>query len=142
MSLTPARTSVWAHKTERRTEAPKLCTLPPTTEAFELNVMRAHYQCAIWKQALEKPPDIDPCAYGWIKDEEAKTLKPVYLPSSKQPEPSYVLKLVRCSCVSENPCRSKACGCNAARLAYTVFCTLKCARHLPYPQLCQFIENT
>ena len=121
-SLTQARISVWAHKTVRRTKIPKQCTLPPTTESFELNVMRAHYQCAIWKQALEEPPDADPCAYGWIKDEETKTLKPVYLSLSEQPAPSYVPKLVCCSCASENPCKTKAFGCNAARLACTAFC--------------------
>ena len=83
--------------------------------------MRAHYQCAIWKQAIEDPPDVDPCDYGWMKDQETKMLKPSYLPSSIQTAPDYVLKLVCCSCASENPCRSKSCGNNAAKLTCTVF---------------------
>ncbi len=85
LSMTEARISAWTQKTGRKTKTPKLCTLPPTTPAFELNVMRAHYQCAIWKCALEQPPDIDPCDYGWMKDEETKMLRPVYLPDSRQP---------------------------------------------------------
>ena len=31
---------------EKTSAAPKLCTLPPTTEAFEQNVLRAHHQLA------------------------------------------------------------------------------------------------
>ena len=33
--------------------APKLCTLPPTAEAFAQNVLRAHYQLAQWYSALQ-----------------------------------------------------------------------------------------
>ena len=43
-------------------------SLPPTNEAFELNVMRAHFQCAIWLQAMEAdPPALEPTEYGWTK---------------------------------------------------------------------------
>ena len=121
-SMTQARIIAWTNKTGRRTKTPKLCSLPPTTEAFELNVMRGYYQCAIWKQALEAPPDVDPTDYGWVRDEETKSLKPVHLPASRQPAPSYVLKLVCCSCVSQKSCLTKVCGCNAAKLTCTVFC--------------------
>ena len=34
--------------------APKLKSLPPTSEAFEQNVRRAHFQVSVWKAALEK----------------------------------------------------------------------------------------
>jgi len=33
------------------TAAPKLCGLPPATEAFEQNVYRAHFQVAQWYSA-------------------------------------------------------------------------------------------
>ena len=41
-------------------DAPKLQSLPPTTEAFCQNVLRAHYQCALWKSSLhENPPQLE-----------------------------------------------------------------------------------
>ena len=123
--MTQARISAWAHKIERKTKTPNLCKLPPTTPAFELNVMRAHYQCAIWKKALEAPPEVDPCEYGCMTDDETKTFTPLSLPSSTQPAPDYLLKRLCYSCASENPCRNKACGCSAARLACTIFCHVK-----------------
>ncbi len=41
--------------------APKLANLPPTSESFLQNVLRAHYQCAVWKSCLlPDPPAVDP----------------------------------------------------------------------------------
>jgi len=45
-SMTECRQQLWAQKTGKSTAAPKLCGLPPTTEAFEQNVYRAHFQVA------------------------------------------------------------------------------------------------
>ena len=123
-TMSDARIKLWTIKTGRKTASkiPKLCSLPPTTEAFVENVKRAHYQCAIWRRALQEPPNLDPTEYGWVKHEETRSLQPVTLPPSKKPAPDYVLKLVCCSCASETPCHSKVCGCVTANLACTVFC--------------------
>ena len=53
-SMTKARIKVWTARIGRKaaSKVPKLCSLPPTTEAFQLNVRRAHFQCAIWRRAL------------------------------------------------------------------------------------------
>ena len=79
-SMTEARIKVWTARIGRKaaSKVPKLCFLPPTTEAFQLNVRRAHFQCAIWRRAL----------------------MPVMLPPTKLPAPDYILKLVCCSCSS------------------------------------------
>ena len=46
--------------------SPKLCTLPPTNEAFSENVKRCQLQVAIWKSEIDgSPPTIVPCDYGW-----------------------------------------------------------------------------
>ncbi|KAG1656584.1 hypothetical protein GQR58_023837 [Nymphon striatum] len=46
-SFTEARTKLWSCKFGRsKVTAPKLCALPPTTEAFKENVARAHLQVA------------------------------------------------------------------------------------------------
>ncbi len=123
-TMTEARIKIWAARTGRKaaSKIPKLCSLQPTSEAFEENVKRAHYQCAIWRRALQEPLKLDPTAYGWFKDDERKALQPVMLPPSRLSAPDYVLKLVCCSCASEKPCHSSRCGCVAANLACTMFC--------------------
>ena len=123
LSMTEARIRIWTIKTGKKSavKIPKLCSLPPTTEAFVENVKRAHYQCAIWK-SLDNPPNLDPTNLGWIKDIETKSLLPTTLPPTRKAAPDYVLKLVSCSCASETPCRTKICGCVAANLPCTIFC--------------------
>ena len=123
-TMTEARIKVWTARTGRKqaSKVPKLCSLPPTSEVFEQNVKRAHFQCAIWRKALQEPPNLDPAEYGWFKDEETKSLQPIMLPPSRPPAPEYILKLVCCSCASEKPCHSSRCGYVAANLACTTFC--------------------
>ena len=113
-SMTEARIKVWTARIGRKatSKVPKLCSLPPTTEAFQLNVRRAHFQCAIWRRALmQEPPNLDPTEYGWFKNEVTKSLQPVTLLPTKLPAPDYILKLVCCLCSSAQPCHSSRCGC-------------------------------
>ena len=43
-------------------KAIQLRTIHPTTESFQLHVMRAHYQTILWMHALDAdPPLLDPC---------------------------------------------------------------------------------
>ncbi|KAL8583211.1 hypothetical protein ACOMHN_053724 [Nucella lapillus] len=123
-SMTGARVKVWMARTGKKTAAkmPKLCSLPSTSEAFRENVKRAHHQCAVWRSALQEPPNTDPTEYGWERNEETKSLQPVALPASQQLAPDYIMKVVRCSCSSETPCKTRACGCVSANLACTMFC--------------------
>ncbi len=71
-SMYVTRYEVWIGKTSKRkvTGAPKLKSLPSTSEAFEQNVRRAHFHVSVWKAALEKdPPELAPTNFGWEKDE-------------------------------------------------------------------------
>ena len=103
--MTASRLKVWMKKTGRRvaTGMPKLCSLPPTNEAFKENVKRAHYVCCTWKMALQDPPIMNPTEYGWVKDDISNSLQPTMLPPATKPTPDYILKLVRCSCSSAMP---------------------------------------
>ena len=123
-TMTEARIKFWTTKigSKTATKVPKLCSLPSTSEVFEENVKRAHFQCATWRKVLQESPNLDPTEYGWCKDEETKSLQPVPLPPSKLPAPDYILKLVCCSCGSERPRHSSRRGCVAAHLACTAFC--------------------
>ncbi len=96
----------------RLSKAPELKTLPPTTEAFEQNVLRAHIQTAIWKSTNEPdPPQLNPTEYGWTRDEAKKSLNPVMVPSEVKMAPPEVLELVRCGCSSSNSCSTARCSC-------------------------------
>ena len=88
-------------------DASRLKTVPPTSEAFKENVLRAHFQVAVWKSAPEPdPPSLDPKEYGWVRDEVTKTLTPRTLPSDVALAPPQVLELLRCGCSTDEPCRS------------------------------------
>ena len=67
--MSECRQCLWMQKTDRSTGAPKLCSLPPTTEAFVKNIKRAHFQVAQWYAALDSDPlPLDPRDYGWEAD--------------------------------------------------------------------------
>ena len=71
--------------------APKLCSLPPTSESFVENVKRAHLQACVWKQATElDPPELNPVDFGW----SIKSLNPVMLPKNIKLAPPEVLQLI------------------------------------------------
>ncbi len=123
--MSQARIEAWSRKMAkpRLSKAPELKTLPPTTEAFEQNVLRAHIQTAIWKSANEPdPPQLNPTECGWTRDEATKSLNPVMVPSEVKMAPPEVLELVRCGCSSSNPCSTARCSCSASKLPCTLFC--------------------
>ena len=51
-SMTETRLKVWVRKTGKLSKSLKLCTIPPTKEAFRKNSLRTHFQTHIWKCAL------------------------------------------------------------------------------------------
>jgi len=122
-TMTDVRCKAWKIKTSRASivSSPKLNSLPPTTEAFEQNVRRAHFQACTWLNSIEpNPPILDPVQFGWMKDRNSGTLKPVMLPSNVSQAPDYILKLIKCACVD---CKSMKCSCVLASLPCTIFCT-------------------
>jgi len=109
--MTECRQQLWAQKTGKSTAAPKLCGLPPTTEAFEQNVYRAHFQVAQWYSALSgDPPPLNAVDYGWEADGANKCLIPRNMAEGVPCAPEQILKLVKCGCVSERPCKGANCA--------------------------------
>ena len=54
-AMSETRLKVWLSKTGKGSSTPKLCTLPPTTEAFKENVKRAHHRLCYgshWKRRI------------------------------------------------------------------------------------------
>ena len=121
--MTTARKKVWCKKVAKSSCAPKLNSLPPTTQSFNENVKRAHLQACIWKNADKPdPPKIDPTKCGWEKNESDKTLEPIMVPKDTLMAPEDILKLLKCFCQSETACRSRRCKCYGAGLPCTIFC--------------------
>ena len=97
---------LWAKKTAKSCGAPKLCSLPPTTEAFMQNLKRAHLQVAQWYAALESdPPAHNPRDYGWKADDINKLLSATTVTEGVCLAPDCVLNVIRCGCDSESSCK-------------------------------------
>ena len=123
--MSAIRFDVWSSKmaNKKLTAAPELKSLPPTTAAFTQHVLRAHFQTAIWRAALDPdPPLIDPKSHGWSPEEGSNMLLPVSLPPDVIRAPDDVLKMIRCGCSSVRPCATNRCSCSAARLSCSLFC--------------------
>ena len=119
------RYNVWVSSTGRNGASilPKLKSLPPTVEAFKENVKRAHFQAGIWKAALQHdPPELDPLEFGWPSEGPSGAYCRVSLPSKVEVAPSYILKLINCSCSSDRPCSSQRCSCGHLR-SWHVHCS-------------------
>ena len=124
-NMSTARYNIWTSKmaNKKLTSAPSLKVLPPTTEAFQQHVHRAHFQAAIWRSALKPdPPVLDPQDYGWSVDANTQSLQSVSLSADVSTAPMDVLKLIRCGCSSEHPCSTARCSCYAAHLHCSIFC--------------------
>ena len=123
-SMSETRWRVWASKTGRTSAVPtKLCSLPPTSEAFKENVKRAHHQAIMWRSLEDSSlPELHVEKYGWVKDSKLKTLQPVLIPTNVELAPETVMRLIRCGCKSVNPCRTLSCSCKRDGLNCTIFC--------------------
>ena len=121
--MSEARVSVWTAQIGKpgMTRVPKLASLQ---KLFLRMLKRAHLQTFIWKNALQLDPQkLDPTDYGWVKEVSTKSLRSTTVPVDTPLAPSDILKLIRCTCSSETPCKSSRCGCNHAKLACTIFCS-------------------
>lgn len=118
------RAVMWKHKTDgakKSAKPPALKSLPPTDEALEMNIKRAHFVAIMWNNCTTGcPPQIDPCEYGWKLGGD-RILKPTKLPPAISIAPEDILKTTRCKCISSQ-CKTNKCSCTSAGLRCTHFC--------------------
>ena len=134
--MSQIRVDLWTKKMGKKniTAAPPLKTIPPTSDAFRENVLRAHVQIAVWKSAPQPdPPPFDPTDFGWFRDESTKTLTPKTLPPDVALAPREVLEMLRCGCSTEEPCGTQRCGCHTGHLPCTFFCACHGESHCQNP---------
>jgi len=125
-SMSEHRFQKWKSMMKGKCKNFKLETLPPTTEAFTLHILRAHYQVAVWRSAAYPDhPDMDPSQYGWEKDLITRSLVPIQLPPNTPIAPDGLLRTLCCSCDSEESCKTKRCSCHKNNTGCAIFC--KCA---------------
>ena len=123
VTMSECRKRLWAQKTAKSCGAPKLCSLPPTTEAFMQNLKRAHLQVAQWYAALESdPPPHDPRDYGWKADDINKLLSATTVAEGDCLAPDCVLNVIRCGCDSESSCKRGTCGCTCHQISCAIVC--------------------
>ena len=94
--------------------APGLASLPSTFQAFALSPLAGCHM----KTQCRFPPMLDTEKHGWKKI-EGTALVPVALPLNILIVPEEILKLIRCSCGSEQACKTKLCGCSKASIPCT-----------------------
>ena len=118
------RYHAWARKTKGKpTSAPQIASLPPTSEAFELNVRRGHLQCIIWNHTMcHDPPTVDEQEYGYDRNEEEETLEPTMLPPGVDVIPPTIRKILTCNCQANSPCGRGNCTCRKGNLGCSIFC--------------------
>lgn len=106
----------WQLFKRHQAEAEKL---PPTKDALNFHILRAHYQSMVWNQAFTARPQIpSPDRYGWTN--ESGTYRPVITVS--KPAPEAVLELVRCGC-GVGKCKTNACSCRRSSMICSEMCS-------------------
>jgi len=120
--MSKVRGEIWSRRMGKKSdEGSRAKSLPPSKEAFEENVKRAHIQTAIWKSAPNsEPPALDPVQFGWERDENSKSrcLIPVTLQPNVSVAPPEVLVMIRCACATIIPCSTECV--DAIQLTYLV----------------------
>ncbi|KAG1698340.1 hypothetical protein GQR58_005786 [Nymphon striatum] len=108
-SMTECRVKMWRFKTGKSgASSVKLCSLPPTNDAFVQNIHICHFEVATWKAALlESPPTLNPTSHGWEMDHQG-ALQPRTIPADKLSAPPEILKLIHLLCAKNHSCSTKS----------------------------------
>ena len=95
--MTECRAKMWRSTTGKSgASSVKLCSLPPTNDAFVENINRCHLRVT-WKAALlESPHTMDPTSHGWELDHQG-TMLPRTVPTGTLSAPADILKLMHCN---------------------------------------------
>ena len=60
---------------------------------------------------------MDPLTHGWTRRDGSTSLTPTTVADGVILAPDDILKMIKCSCGSTTPCKSKRCGCHNANMA-------------------------
>ena len=88
----------------------KLCSLPPTNDAFVENINKCQLQVATWKAVLPDTLTMDPTSHGWELDHQG-ILLPRTVPTGTLSIPADILKLIHSNCKTSG-CLTAPCICS------------------------------
>ena len=92
-------------------------SLPPTSDAVQLHIQRAHYQASVWTQADKCTPLLpEVSSSGWIVETNHLRPEMMRLP----PIPDACLEILSCCCTKG--CISRRCKCKKVGLNCTDAC--------------------
>ena len=87
-----------------------------------MNVKLSQYVAIMWKNCvIGNPPQLNPCEYGWQRNEGEKSLRPTMLPTGIKITPDEILRTTLCKCVLTQ-CNKNKCRCVRAGLNCSEFC--------------------
>ena len=103
-------------------------SLPPCKDSLIQHLLRANYQCAIWRSAIIPKPQLpSPIGNGWKESSECVSLAPVLTKQSAAPEE--ILELTVCRCKASK-CSRKSCKCFKNGLNCTSACVCEADEEL------------
>ena len=92
-------------------------SLPPCHDALRNHTMRANYQAAVWRHALDANPEVpSPEGHGWLITDDHVEIDWMSLP----PAPDALLELILCGCTTN--CTTGRCMCKRNGLPYAESC--------------------
>ena len=93
---------------KKSAKSPAFRSLPPD-EALEMNIKRSHYVAVMWENCVTgNPPQLNPCEYGWARNEGEKPLRPTMLPAGIKIAPDKILQTT-CSKYASTQCKANKC---------------------------------
>ena len=101
---------------------PALRSLLPTNEALQMSIKLLHQVAIMWGNCvIGNPPQLNPCEYGWERNEEQMLLRPTMLPTGIKIAPDEILQTTCCKCVLTQ-CNKNKCSCVRSGLNCSEFC--------------------
>ena len=86
---------------KKSAKPPALRSLLPTDEALEMNIQLSFYVAIMWENCvIGNPLQLNPCEYGWDRNEGEKSLRPTMLSTGIKIAPDEILQTKPCKCVS------------------------------------------
>ena len=106
---------------------PRLRSLIKADKTLERNIKQSHYVAVMWENCvIGNPSQLNPCWYGWERNEGEKSLRPTLLPTETKMAPGKILQTARCKCIStqckNNNNDNNKCSCVIAGLNCSKFC--------------------
>ena len=86
---------------KKSAKQPALRSLLQTDKALERNIKLSHYVAIMCENCvIDNPLQLNPCEYGWERNEGEKLLRSIMRPTGTKIAPDEILQTTHCKCVS------------------------------------------